>query len=230
MCGRYTLKITVDKLAERFKLAQEEVTSLALQSDYNVAPSESQPVIVVGEQGNEAALMRWGLIPGWSKDGKPSYSTINARAEGIAEKPTYRKPFRSRRCLVPAAGFYEWQATPGSKPKQPYYFTLKEMAESDLFAFAGLYDVWYGPDNQPLHSYTIITTTANELVAGVHNRMPVILPRDLEATWLDPRLQDVDRLSALLRPYPAAEMTAHPVSLAVNSPANNGPQLIAAAG
>lgn len=227
MCGRYTMKINVDKLADRFKVAQQTVQQLDVQSDYNVAPSEFNPVVLAGDgEANELELMKWGLIPAWSKDGKMAYSTINARAEGIADKPTYRKPFRSQRCLIPAAGFYEWQTVAGQKAKQPFYFTLADVAADEMFAFAGLYDTWHGPDGQEVKSYTIITTTANEVVAPVHNRMPLILPREVEDIWLDPQQHDTERLAKLLRPYPAEQMVAHPVSLAVNNPGNRGEQLI----
>jgi putative SOS response-associated peptidase YedK len=148
--------------------------------------------------------------------------TINARAETVAERPTYRAALRYHRCLVPAGGFYEWRATP--QGKQPYFIHLPS---ESLFALAGLYDVWHSTDGSELRTYTIVTCEANSLMAPIHNRMPVILPRDAEAVWLDPQETRAAAVLPLLQPYPAEAMAAYPVSTAVNSPRNEGPALIA---
>jgi putative SOS response-associated peptidase YedK len=215
MCGRYSLVPTND-IAARFDVQQEQ---LSLQPRYNIAPSQSMPV-VIRNSPNRLVEMQWGLIPSWSKQPRAQFSTINARAETIAKSPVFRGPFKSRRCLVPASGFYEWQRV-GDR-KQPFCIRLKD---DDLFAFAGLYDVWHDADGNELYSYTVITTTPNELVAPIHNRMPVILRRDDEDAWLNKETEP-GRLMSLLVAYPADEMEAYPVSRAVNSPANEGVELM----
>jgi len=164
--------------------------------------------------------MQWGLIPSWSKEPRTKFSTINARAETITKSPAFRGPFQHRRCLVPASGFYEWRQTP--KGKQPYCIQLKD---GELFAFAGLYDIWCDSEGNELYSYTIITTTPNDLVAPIHNRMPAILRRADEDAWLD-KTTDRARLLSLLAPYPIEEMKAYIVSRAVNNPANEGAELM----
>jgi putative SOS response-associated peptidase YedK len=166
--------------------------------------------------------MVWGLIPHWAKDDKFKFQTINARVEGMESKPVYRKPFRMQRCLVPATGFYEWDKT--QTPSQPYYFTLKS---GEMFAFAGLYDVWTDPKtNKEIQSYTIITTAANGVVGKIHHRMPVILLREDEDEWLNPDIIEPERLLPLLKPYPDTEMIAYPVSTAVNRPNMDSAELI----
>ena len=216
MCGRYGLTVDTSKLQERFDTNN---TLPDVQPRYNIAPTQALPVIV-RHSPNAMTLMQWGLIPSWSKEPQVSYSTINARAENLLKSSVYKKPFQSQRCLVPASGFYEWQQT--SAGKQPYYIHVQD---TDVFAFAGLYDIWRDKQGNELHSYTIITTTPNDLVAPIHNRMPVILRRDDENVWLD---QDADqaRLLSLLAAYPAAEMSAYPVSTWVNSPSNDSPQVL----
>jgi putative SOS response-associated peptidase YedK len=215
MCGRYSI-VPTENIAARFDVQQEQ---LSLQPRYNVAPSQSLPV-VVRNSPNRLVEMQWGLIPSWSKEPRAQFSTINARAETIAKSPVFRGPFKTRRCLVPASGFYEWQRT--SNGKQPFCIRLKD---DDLFAFAGLYDIWRDADGNELYSYTIVTTAPNELVAPIHNRMPVILQRDDEDVWLDGEATP-GRLASLLVAYPAAGMQAYPVSRAVNNPANEGAELM----
>lgn len=214
MCGRYVLA-PAEQVAGRFDVQQEP---LALHSRYNVAPSQMMPV-VVRNSPNRLVEMQWGLIPAWSKEPRTQFSTINARAETLAKSPVFRGPFKSRRCLVPASGFYEWQAQP--QGKQPFCIRL---AGGELFAFAGLYDIWRDDAGNELHSYTVVTTAPNELVAPIHNRMPVILRRENEDAWLDPG-SDTATLLGLLRAYPANLMEAYPVSRAVNSPANDSVEL-----
>jgi putative SOS response-associated peptidase YedK len=211
MCGRYRL-VSNENLAARFD-AQPEQLPLIPRS--NVAPSQSMPVIVGGER-QRVVLMRWGLVPAWSKTPEVPFSTINARAEGLMKSPVFRGPFRRSRCLVPASGFYEWQRT--AQGKQPYCFQLND---DELFAFAGLYDTWRDGDGNELASYSIITTTPNALIAPIHNRMPAIVRREDEQLWLDDSAKPA-QLQALLAPYPAEAMEAFAVSRALNNPANEG--------
>lgn len=215
MCGRYNL-VPTENVAERF---QADSPELPLLPRYNVAPSQAMPVIVRNSP-NRIVEMQWGLIPSWSKEPQAKFSTINARAETLTTSPVFRGPFKSRRCLVPASGFYEWRQT--SQGKQPYCIQLDD---GELFAFAGLYDIWHDVDGNELYSYTIITTTPNDLVAPIHNRMPVILRRGDEDVWLDKQTDSV-RLLRLLAPYPAQEMAVFPVSRALNNPANESAELI----
>jgi putative SOS response-associated peptidase YedK len=215
MCGRYSL-VPTENIAARFDVQQEQ---LSLQPRYNVAPSQTMPV-VVRNSPNRLVEMQWGLIPSWSKEPRVQFSTINARAESIAKSPVFRGPFKSRRCLVPASGFYEWQRT--GQGKQPYCIRLND---GELFAFAGLYDIWRDAEGHELYSYTIITTAPNELVAPIHNRMPVILHREDEDVWLD-KGADPARLMSLLTAYPASAMETYPVTRAVSNPANEGAEMV----
>ena len=215
MCGRYSL-VPTESIAARFDIQQQQLT---LVPRYNVAPSQSMPV-VVRNSPNRLVEMQWGLIPSWSKEPRAQFSTINARAETITKSPVFRGPFKSRRCLVPASGFFEWQRT--ERGKQPFCIRIKD---GDLFAFAGLYDIWHDAEGNELYSYTVITTTPNDLVASIHNRMPVILRQEDEDVWLDKESEPA-QLLALLKAYPADKMEAYPVSRAVNSPANDGAELM----
>jgi putative SOS response-associated peptidase YedK len=216
MCGRYAI-VPSAAFTERFQL---DNLPQDLAPSYNVAPSSTMPVIVRNSP-NRVVQMQWGLIPFWSKTPTTGYKTINARAETVATAPSFRHSFRKKRCLVPASGFYEWKQTDNGKV--PHYIRL---TDTDLFAFAGLYDVWKDADGNDRRTYTIITTTPNSLVAPIHNRMPVILDRKDEDTWLDGELDDPEPLLQLLKPYPADTMEAYPVSRAVNSPTNDGEELI----
>jgi putative SOS response-associated peptidase YedK len=215
MCGRYSL-VPTENIAARFDIHQ---TQLTLSPRYNVAPSQSMPVIVRNSP-NRLVEMQWGLIPSWAKEPRAQFSTINARAETITKSPVFRGPFKSRRCLVPASGFYEWQPT--NQGKQPFCIRLKD---GELFAFAGLYDIWHDTEGNELCSYTIITTAPNDLVATIHNRMPVILRQKDEQAWLDKAANPAQLLSLLVA-YPADSMEAYPVSRAVNNPANEGAELM----
>lgn len=220
VCGRYA-RFTPAEIYARLFDAEAEVALLAPR--YNIAPS--QPVLAArnGPGGTrEMVALQWGLIPFWAKDPKTGYSTINARAETVASKPAFRQPFRKRRCLIAADGFYEWQRT--NHRKQPYYIRLRA---GEPFAFAGLWEHWER-DGEVIESCTIIVTQANSLVAAIHDRMPVILPQTDYDTWLNPQLQDPGALNPLLRPYPADGMIASPVGLAVNNPRNDSPELLAA--
>ena len=163
------------------------------------------------------------MIPSWAKDPSIGNRLINARAETLTEKPSFRSAFRRRRCLVLADGFYEWRQIPGQKGKVPMYIQMKDR---ELFAFAGLWEHWNAPDGSHILSCTIITTSPNPLMEEIHNRMPVILPKEGYSLWLSPDEEDPQMLSELLRPYPHEEMMAYPVSTMVNSPANESPECI----
>lgn len=189
---------------------------------YNIAPS--QPVAVIPNSGNNAVSMyKWGLIPSWSKDPAIGDRMINARAESLAEKPSFRNAYRRRRCLILADGFYEWKQNPGMKSKQPIYLRLNPYRP---FAFAGLWEIWNAPDGLEVRSCTIITTQPNSLIEPIHNRMPVILPPDVYSQWLAPEDRQPAQLNDLLIPYPSSEMIAFPVSRMVNSPQTDTPDLI----
>ncbi len=220
MCGRFTLTSNRKELAETF--ADFELPA-ELSPRYNVAPS--QPVAAVANTGqNKVEFFQWGLIPSWAKDPKIGNRMINARSETLAEKPSFRNAYKRRRCLVLADGFYEWRQEAGSKKKTPIYIQL---ASGEPFAFAGLWELWQSPDGSTIPSCTIITTRPNELVAPIHNRMPVILPQTIYERWLNPAELPSDQLDGLLKPYPAAEMTTYPVSTLVNNPRNDSPQCVA---
>lgn len=216
MCGRYSL-VNPANLSSRFYAKQG---ALDFKPRYNVAPTQSMPVVVREEDQNRLELMQWGLIPSWSKE--PAGGFINAKAETVAEKPSFKSAFLRRRCVVPASSFYEWQAEGTSK--QPYLIHVKD---EPLFGFAGLWDAWRAPDGTELHSYTIITCPANRLLAPIHDRMPVILNRADEDIWLDPSLTDAEFLSGLLKAFPDSQIDAYRVSTAVNTPRNDSPEMTA---
>lgn len=218
MCGRFTLTTNVKKLAEAFTNFQPPTE---LPPRYNIAPS--QPVAVVANTGqNKVDFFTWGLIPSWAKDPAVGNRMINARSETLAEKPSFRTAYRRRRCLVLADGFFEWRRNP-DKSKTPMYIQLESQ---ETFGFAGLWEEWHSPQGDQILSCTIITTEPNEFMAKIHNRMPVILPREAYAQWLDPAEQKPDQLQELLRPYPAEQMMAYPVSTLVNNPRNDSPDCI----
>ncbi len=219
MCGRFTLRTPAHRLAEAFGV--DALPNLAPR--YNIAPTQDVVAIRRGDAGRELAMLRWGLIPGWAKDPAIGARMINARAETVAEKPSFRAAFRQRRCLVAADGFYEWRKTAEAPkaPKQPYYIRLES---GEPFAIAGLWERWRDPAGQTVESCTLITTEANPELAPIHHRMPVILaPADYDA-WLEPA--SADALHDLLRPYPGAEMTAIPIGRHVNNVRNDDPRCI----
>lgn len=199
MCGRYTSEgVDVAKLVERFD-AEKKLEEF--QPNHNIKPTQSAPTVIEKDGKRELHLMQWGLIPFWAKDPKIGNKMFNARSETVGEKPSFKNLFKRKRCLVPATGFYEWK--PEGRGKVPYRFTV---GDHEVFGFAGLYDSWRTPSGEMLYTYTIITTTANELVTHAHDRMPVILPRDKEEAWIDPSVEDPFFLQSLLEPYPAELM------------------------
>ncbi len=220
MCGRYTLTLDPADLQEAFLWV--DFSNVQIGPRYNIAPS--QPVAVVANTGkNRLDFFNWGLVPSWAKDHSIGARMINARAETLAEKPSFKNAFKRRRCLILADGFYEWQAVAGSKAKTPMYIHLKS---GKPFAFAGLWEIWNSPDGSQIFSTAIITTEPNELMAPIHNRMPVILPESAYERWLTPGEAAPAQLSALLQPYQASLMEAYPVSRLVNSPQNDSPACI----
>lgn len=221
MCGRFTLTATPEALATLFELPDAP----ALPPRYNIAPT--QPILIVRHRwqqpgaGREAVHVKWGLLPSWAKDASMAAKLANARGETVAEKPAFRSAFRRMRCLIPADGFYEWEATPAGK--QPWFIRLKSQ---ELLAFAGLWEHWQAPDGTPLETATIITTDANALLRPVHDRMPVILqPADF-AAWLGAQTKAED-LKALLKPLPEDLMERYRVSKRMSNARNEGEECMA---
>ena len=219
MCGRFTQTATPAIIAEEFEVAAPSL----FQPRYNIAPS--QPIAVIRIEPDRTTrtlvMLRWGLIPSWAKDPKMGNQCINAKAETVAEKPSFRSAFKKRRCLVVATGFYEWQVQ--GRTKQPMWIGLQSQRP---FALAGLWEQWTSGDGEPLETCTIITTEPNDLMAPIHNRMPVILAPAFYDQWLDPTFQHIEPLKALLRPYPGEELMAYPVSTLVNNPRRDVPQCL----
>jgi putative SOS response-associated peptidase YedK len=213
MCGRYRLSRRKQIVEEYFDVQSDDDWT----PRYNVAPTQSVPVIRQNpkETRREMSLMRWGLIPSWTK-GISGPPVINARSETAATMPAFRDPIKLRRCLVPADGFYEWMRT--GKAKQPYCF---EVNDGELFAFAGLWDRWKDPSGQWIKSCSILTTTPNAVTSAIHDRMPVILDRASYDLWLDPGMKNVEALSDLLKPFDARMMRSYPVSSRVNHVVND---------
>jgi putative SOS response-associated peptidase YedK len=248
MCGRFTLRAPASVIAEQFALF--EVPGFAAR--FNIAPTQPAPVVrrrgkplkdggrtaarssgdaehVAGRSSSislssndwELTWLRWGLIPGWAKDAAIGARLINARAESAAAKPAFRAAMRSRRCLVIADGFYEWQRA--GRSKRPHFIRLRD---DRPFAFAGLWESWQGDDAGTVESCAILTTEANELIRSIHDRMPVILSPGDYAAWLDPAIDDPQRLAAMLVPYSSDAMQADPVSDFVNTPAHDSPRCV----
>lgn len=217
MCGRYSLKTPANILAEHFQLKKTP----SLNPRYNIAPA--QPIAIIRlrslQNGRELALLRWGLIPSWAKDPGIGNKMIIARAETVSEKPAFREAFARSRCLIPADGYYEWQRQGRmGQRKQPFYIRRKDKR---LFAFAGLWEQWRGPEGKAVETCAILTTEPSQSLTEIHDRMPVILdPKDYEQ-WLDPYIRQAELLQPLLCPYPEDALTAYPVSLRVNDPAHD---------
>jgi len=218
MCGRFSLFSTGELIADQFGV----VVDHDLEPRYNIAPTQPVAAVRLTADGStrEFTYLTWGLIPSWAKDPKIGSRMINARSETVAEKPSFRAAFKRRRCLIPATGFYEWQKI--GSGKQPMFI---HATDGNPFGLAGLWEIWQSADGSVVHSCTILTTEPNELMASIHNRMPVIIEPEDYSMWLDPG-PDPQDAQHLLRSYPAQKMEAYPVSAAVNNPRNENPQCI----
>ena len=213
MCGRYTLAKPLKAIESHFGPLH---TKLEYRPSYNIAPSQMSPVVIEHSGQRKLGTMKWGLVPPWAKDEKKKF--INARSETAHEKSSFKNSLKSQRCLIPADGFLEWQGT----EKQPCYIFLRDQA---LFAFAGLWSTWNSPEGKNLHTYTILTTEANEKLSPIHARMPVILPPEQYKTWLAPD-SGFAAVRNFLTTFPSEEFDFHPVSKEVNSPKNNHPEIL----
>ncbi|MFN8443140.1 MAG: SOS response-associated peptidase [Caldilineaceae bacterium] len=223
MCGRFVLNATPEQLKALLDLPETPT----VEPRYNIAPTQPVAIVRLDAKGQEREFVHtlWGLIPSWSKDPSVGGKMINARAETVAEKPSYRAAFKRRRCLVPATGFYEWQKQ--GTNKQPYFI---HMADKLPFAIAGLWEQWMSPDGSELQTCTLLTTTANELMETLHDRMPVIVASEDYEQWLgtgkDATPRELDQLQHLLRPFDTKKMAAYPVDKAVGNTRNEGAGLI----
>jgi putative SOS response-associated peptidase YedK len=228
MCGRYTLSSPVEVIADLFEISRHPQMSEAplpeIGPRYNLAPTQEIPVALVREPGapRTLELLRWGLIPYWAKEASIGNRMINARAESVAEKPAYRHSFKKKRCLVPTDGFYEWKKE--GKGKQPY---LIRHRDRQPFAFAGLWSSWRSAEGGKVETFTIITTSSNNTIRELHDRMPVVVERENFGLWLDPKIGDAAEIQALLRPAPDEDFELVRVSRAVNSPAYDAADCIA---
>ena len=222
MCGRYGFSIKDAKeVYERFDVYNELAD---LTARYNIAPGQMNPVIT-SHSPNQISRMFWGLIPHWAKDDSQKFKTINARAETAAKLATFREPFRHKRCIVPATGFYEPDKLNHAKPPYPWHYF--QLTDQNIFGFARVYDIWEDKETgKEIRSYTIITTTPNDMVGKYHDRMPVILEREDEEEWLNPDITEVERLMPLLKSYPAEKMEEWRVGDAARNPRNDSPELL----
>lgn len=221
MCGRFTSKAAPERVKEEFKVGK--INPGIFHPRYNIAPLQIIPAVLEREGERVVSGLKWGLIPHWAKDDSFSSKLINARAESLAEKPSFRDSFKSRRCIIPASGFYEWQKT-AKGPKQPFYLYLKD---KEVFGFAGLWEEWLDKETgEQIETCTIITTEANETVEPIHDRMPVILKAEDYEQWLNEKEMNTDKIQNLLAPYPSEEMTRYAVSPGVNVPDTDSPELI----
>ncbi len=220
MCGRFTLFSTYETIMERFHI-ESAFDEDDYQISYNIAPSQRIVTVINDGSKNRLGYLRWGLIPSWAKDEKIGYKLINARSETLAEKPSFRKAYQKKRCLIVADSYYEWKKTP--ERKIPMRIKLKS---GEPFGLAGLWEAWNSPEGQAIYTCTIITTPSNELTSSIHDRMPVILNPEDEQNWLDPSIHDSHLLNQYLRPFSPELMEAFEVSTDVNSPKNNSERLI----
>jgi putative SOS response-associated peptidase YedK len=218
MCGRFTLHHSTEEVVERFEI---EETLFTLTPRYNIAPS--QPIAAIVENSpRRLEGLKWGLVPFWAKDPKIGNKMINARAETLVEKPSFRQALLKRRCIIPSDGFYEWKTV--SNGRVPLHIRMRDKR---LFGFAGLWEEWKSPEGETLRTCTIITGEPNSLIASIHDRMAVILKPEHESIWLDTSIKDTDKLMRLLLdPYPSEEMEAYQVTRQVNSPGFEAPECI----
>jgi putative SOS response-associated peptidase YedK len=223
MCGRFVSSSPPDQIAQYFDAVNDSADPR--EPNYNVAPTQDVYAVLADGGVRKLESLHWGLVPFWAKDPKIGNRMINARAETLATKNAYKRALQKRRCIIPADGFYEWKALPGQKQKQPMYI---DRPDGEQLAFAGLWEVWRNKDvpGDELHSCTIITTSANETMSSVHDRMPVLLPPSAWETWLDPEVDDVDLLGKFLVPAPNELIELRPVSTEVNNVRNQGAHLI----
>jgi len=221
MCGRFTLTATFEEIIDRFDI-QAFIDQENYQPSYNIAPSQAVLAVINDGRSNRMGFLKWGLVPPWAKDPAIGHKMINARAETLAEKPSFRKAFQKKRCLIIADSFYEWKRHE-DKSKTPMRIKLKS---DDLFAMAGVWEAWKSPEGKTLYTCSVITTGPNELMKDIHDRMPVILKPDDEKIWLDPSLSDAKDLNKLLVPFDQTLMETYEVSSLVNSPKNNSIGLI----
>jgi len=221
MCGRFTNKAKPEQIKKEFKIVNKNPN--LFQPSYNIAPSQMIEVVFEPENERIISPLKWGLVPHWAKDAEIGNRMINARAETLSEKPSFREAFKSRRCIIPASGFYEWKKK-GTGAKQPFYFYLKD---KEVFGFAGLWETWIDKQSgEELETCTIITTEANEVLKPIHERMPVILKPENYDEWLDVKVKNTNKLQELLKPYSSEEMDSHPVSININYPDKDSPDLI----
>jgi putative SOS response-associated peptidase YedK len=219
MCGRFVQNFTFETLQRNFNFSTVEAD---IPPNFNVAPTQEILTIIKHDNENKLERLHWGLVPFWAKDVSIGNRMINARAETVASKPSFRNAFKKRRCLIPASGFYEWKGEKGQK--QPYYITIPS---GEPFAFAGLWETWNEKDNDSVYkSCTIITTSASESIVELHNRMPVILKPEVYEKWLDSKIHDIKELQIIINDYLNYDMKYYPVSTFVNSVNNNDPNCI----
>jgi len=217
MCGRFVAKSEKDELINEFGI---DIFESPVAISYNIAPFQAVGVII-NNNGIRYTPLVWGLVPSWSKDVKIGYKMINCRSETILEKKSYRDAFKRRRCLIPADGFYEWRRE--DKNKTPFFIYLKS---EKPFCFAGIWEIWQDAEGNELHSFSILTTSANRLIKAIHDRSPVIIPKEHYHLWLTTPETEINKLLPLLKPYEKEEMDMYPVSSIVNSPKNNNPDCI----
>ena len=225
MCGRFTIFANFTDIMNRFDI-EAGIQEKLYKPNYNIAPSNSVLSVINDGTKNRVGYLRWGLVPPWAKDEKIGYKMINARAETLTEKPSFRNAYQKKRCLILADSFYEWKRN-DDKTKIPMRIKLKS---DELFAMAGLWEKWISPDGQSIFTCTVITTAANKLMKDIHDRMPVILKPEDEKTWLDLTIHDSNELNHLLKPLSEEIMEAYEVSSLVNSPNNNSAHLITKVG
>lgn len=221
MCGRFTLTATFTEIIDRFDI-EAAIQAELYAPNFNAAPSQSVLAVINDGKRNRLGYLKWGLIPSWSKDTKIGHKMINARAETLAEKPSFREAYKKRRCIIIADSFYEWKRHE-DKTKTPMRIKLKS---GDLFAMAGIWEQWKSPNGESIFTCSVITTKPNELVTEIHNRMPAILEQKNEKKWLNPTITNTDFLDTLLTPLSSEHMETYEVSSLVNSPKNNSIDLI----